>query len=315
MKLRTILPIFVLVLGLGAALSSCTTESTPSSNVSTGLMVNSMSSSQITAVWTRDGSDATTDTLIATDAGGNVVASAIALSPSNTATLTGLIPSTLYNVSVGSANGRTASIEWATATRSGKITVYETADPATGHPSGLIFADLTGVARAASISGVDSLLIDLVLSSDTTSPYPYLSFQGANVKGSFIFNGKATILGDSYYTVSGGNGLDNQFFSSGFGGQFAGGHSYFDKFDTTNQPRNNSVVLYAKTGLIPPHYARVEIVPQTNGLLWKDVGSYRAIDVIVSYQPIPDKAYAGRPGAIRGHDAPRIPVTNRIVIQ
>jgi hypothetical protein len=283
-------------------------------------MVNSMSPSQISAVWTRDAGDATTDTLIATDGSGTVVASAIALSPSNTATLTGLIPSTLYNVSVGSANGRTASIEWATATRSGKITIYETGDPSASHPSGLILGDLSGVARAASISGVDSLLIDLVLATDNTSPFPYLSFQGADVTGSLIYSGRATKLGDTYYTVSGGSGLDNQYFTSGFSGQFAGGHNYFDKFDTTNQPRNNSVVLYAKTGLIPPHYARVEIVPQTNGLLWKDIvvgaNTYRAIDVIVSYQPISDKAYAGRAGgAIRGHDAPKVAVTQRVAIQ
>jgi hypothetical protein len=279
------------------------------------LEVNSLSSSQITATWTRDGSDATTDTLIATNAGGTIVASAIALSPSNKATLTGLSPGVLYKITVGSRGGRSSSVEWATATRSAKITLYETADPTSGHPSGLIFGDPSGVARAASVSGADSLLIDLVLATDNTSPYPYLSLQSANVVGSQIWNGRATVFGDTTYVIteSGGNGLNAQYFSSGFNNEFNAGHNYFDKFDELNQTKGSSIVLFMKTGLIPPHYARVEIIPQANGLLWKNVGSYRAIDVVVSYQPMSDKAYAGRPGAIRGHDAPKVDGYYKIV--
>lgn len=262
----------------------------------TGLEVTSVSSTQIAVRWIRDATEQGVDTVIAKDAstGAVVVAKPVILT-TPAWILTGLSPNVKYHVSVVSSSGNSSpAIEWATATRSQMMTLYETAVPNNAtHPSGLV---LGPVAHTAAIDGTEQSSIDLVLATDNALPVPpFLSLQGADVVGSGIPSGRKTLVGNSAFIVKAG--FDGDFYTDDFVGEFTSEYNSQPIPGTTSDP----FIILVKTA--DNHYARVQVVPQSNGLLWKDVPigpiSYRAIDVIVSYQPIQNAPYASRPGMIR----------------
>lgn len=316
MNIRNIF-LLIAVFVAGSYLAGCTEEDGPvgpGDDTTTyakpsNLQVTSISATEIKARWQRGAGDVGVDTLIATPVGGGAEMKVVtAKSASDTsATLSGLSVGTQYDITVAAhgTNGRTAAIRWATATRSGVITLYETADNTAGHNSGLVLGannETSSTAHSASTIGAEKLDIDLVLATDNSLTLPFLSLQGADVTGSGIPGGRVTRLGNNYFIVAGG--LDFDFYAASIASEFTLGVNFFPVLGAVSNP----IILLVKTA--DNHYARVEIVPQSSGFLWKDVvvgsNSYRAIDVIVSYQPTTGVAYAGRPVDIaRGFNTPR----------
>jgi hypothetical protein len=291
MKLRFSLMTLALTAGLSFGLSSCTEEENPlvpTVGVPSDVMINTLDANQITAKWTRSADDLGGDTLIVTDKATGIESKAIAFAGTSSATVNGLSAGKLYDVQVASEGGRTVAIEWATAARSGKIKLWETSGTGAGQPSGLIIGPSThgAVAAALSVNAADNALIDIVLATDPAVPTSNISLQSAHIEG---------------YYVSGG--LDNDYYTSGFGGRITT-KGYYDQFALA--PNNMSAVCLVRTET--GYYARVEIVPQADGKLWNvDASNNRSIDVIVSYQSIVNKPYASRPigKRVRGVSAPK----------
>jgi hypothetical protein len=304
MKIRITLMTLTVALGLG--FGGCTEEENPINGggtnygVPTGLKVNSVAADKIGAMWTRAADDIGADTLIAIAPSGAEVKEVIAAGTSS-GVISGLSANVLYTIKVASTGGRTAGIEWATATRSGMLTLYETFDNTAGHFSGLI---LGPTPRTASTEGPDSLLIDVVLATDNSVPkVPFLSLQGANVVGSGIPTGRSCYFANNVFSVKGG--LNNDYYTTSFASQITN-KKYYDEFG--DAPDSSSIIIGVVTE--DNHYARIEVVPQTNGKVWKDVpitgGSARAIDVIVSYQPLTGKGYASRPFNTVRREIPKV---------
>ena len=304
MKLRNTFFMLALSVSMAFLITSCTTEpGTPpvTGTAPTGVQANSISATQINVRWTRDATDVTADTIIAADpTTGAVLATTPVLSTASAGSLTGLQLNQKYDIWIGSAGGRSAKVTWATATRSGPgfITLYETADNTNGHFSGLVLGPNP---HGASITGAEKTFIDLVLASRSDLGSPFISLQAASVDSSGIIGGRATKLGNSSFTV--GGGIDKDFYSTGFSGEFSSGINSFPYFNEVMVSDTTTIVL-VKTA--DNHYARVEIQkqPSNGNKLFKNItGSngkpYRAIDVVVSYQPIIDAAYAGRPTEVR----------------
>ena len=299
MKLRYSLLTLAVAMGLTFGLSSCTEEDpiVPCVGIPTDVMVNTLNENQITAAWTRSADDVDADTLILIEADGTEH-SAIAMGTSTTATVTGLSTGKVYTVKVASVGGRTAGFEWATAIRTQGITIYETSGSGAGQPSGLALTyGASQKAQALSINSADSLKIDLVLATDPTADAAFLSLQGANVVGSQIPTGKSAQLGDTVYLVNGG--LDADFYSTGFASRITT-KKYFDQFNSVG----GSAIVLVKT--MEGNYARVEVKEQADGKLFRMVSGVKAVDLIVSYQPLGGKAYASRPITRRGFAVPKL---------
>jgi hypothetical protein len=299
MKLRYSLLTMAVAMGLTFGLSSCTEEDNPivpGISAPTNVMVNTLDANQISAIWTRGSDDTGVDTLIVRNANSGARAgTAVAFAGTSTATVNGLSANTLYTVSVASADNESAGIEWATAARSGKIKLWETAGTGAGQPSGLIIGPSTHgtVAAALSVSHPDAALIDIVLATDPSVPNSLISFQSAHTIGSQLPDNDSTNFADTVYYVSGG--LNNDYYSSGFGSRITT-KGFYDQFSLA--PLNSSAICLVRTQ--SGYYARIEIVPQADGKLWNVNGSdQRSIDVIVSYQSLPNKPYASRPAGKR----------------
>ena len=269
------------------------------------LQATSISGTQIKARWHRASDDVGVDTLIAVPVGGGteVKATTTASSTDSMATVSGLTTGVSYNLYVAAQGtaGRTGPIVWMTANRFGPITLYETADNTAGDYSGL---DLS-TGTALSTIGGQADQIDIVLATDNGAgvPYPYLSLQAADVAGSGIpGTTRLTRFGNNYYIVDGG--LNNDFYSASFASEIST-VNYINIDSTMHTP----IILLAKTADL--NYARIEIMKQANGYLWKDVtrgaNTYRAIDVMVSYQPTVGIGIASRPAMTRqGSNSPKV---------
>jgi hypothetical protein len=293
-------------MGLMFGLVACTEENpvVPGTDVgvATNVMVNTPDANSITAKWTRAADDTGNDTLWVSEVGTSTEVYAVAFAGTSTATVAGLSTGKLYNVQVGNSTGnRSVAIEWATAMRSATVTIFETSGSGAGQPSGIALSYNGGTATALSINSGDSLKIDLVLATDTDpalSP-AFLSLQGANVFGSQIPTGKATKIDSNVFYVSGG--LDNDYYTSGFSSRIVN-KKYYDGFATAPANMSAIVLVFTEDG----HYARVEVKPQPDGRLYKMVGSVKAIDCVVSYQPLMNKAYASRPVARQRLSVPKL---------
>jgi hypothetical protein len=200
---------------------------------------------------------------------------------------------------VGSTAGSNI-IVWAPASSSGTFRLYETADPSSSHPSGLV---LGTTAHTASISGAEASNLDLVLGTDASQPttQPGLSLVSPDDGRSLIPVGvsvKSTDFASSADIVKGGLPMDKLSSSITF--------SASGSYDISSAFRDSSSAIIA-VRTQDGHYARVEIVPQaasttfqgnTGHFLWGDTGglpSYRFVDLNVTYQPTANLAYAGRP--------------------
>lgn len=245
------------------------------------LAVNAADESSITVLWTRDPLDHTPDTV-------NYQA---------VSQVTNADP----------VSGATA-ITWATATKASNLTIYETADNTSGHGSGLVLGD--GTTRVASVLGADATKLDLVLASNSAITLPFLSLVAPSVSSlTGITGGRQTVFDTNVYQI--GGDASNQQFTTTIAGTFpTSGSLIANQFDIPDGDfKDTSVVLLVYTA--DNHYARVEIIPQTNpsnpskSLLWKDVPiatapySVRAIVVNAWYQPTVGWGYVGRPTAIR----------------
>jgi len=300
MKFRYLLMTLAVAMGLTFGLSSCTEEDNPivpGVGVPTGVLVNTLNENQITAMWTRSADDVDADTLIVIEADGTEH-NAIAMGTTTSATVTGLSTGKVYTVKVASVGGRTTGFEWATAIRTSGITIYETSGSNSGQPSGLALTyGASQKAQALSIGSADSLKIDLVLATDPTADAAFLSLQGANVIGSQIPTGKSAQLGDTVFIVDGG--LDADYYSSGFSSRITT-KKFFDQFNRTG----GSAIVLVKT--MEGNYARIEVKKQADGKLFRMVSGVKAVDLIVSYQPLVGKAYASRPIKRGGFSVPKL---------
>ncbi len=306
MNIRISLLTLALAMGLTFGLSSCTEENpiTPGVGIPSGVLVNTLNENQITAMWTRSSDDIEADTLIVIEADGTEH-SATAMGTTTSATVTGLSTGMVYTVKVASVGGRTTGFEWATAIRTQGLTIYETTGSGSGQPSGIALSYNGAKAQALSINSADSLKIDLVLATDPTADGAFLSLQGANVVGSQIPTGKAAQLGDTVFIVEGG--LDADYYGSGFSNRITS-KKYFDQFNRTG---GSAIVLVKTQG---GNYARVEVKKQADGKLFRMVSGVKAVDLLVSYQPLVGKAYAARPIARRGYSVPKLAGEGSVVV-
>lgn len=308
MKLRYSLLTLAVAMGLTFGLSSCTEEEnpiTPGAGVPSDVMINTMDANTITAKWTRAADDTDADTLIVTDVAAGTEMTAIAFAGTSTAQVGGLSTGKLYSVQVASTGGRSAAIEWATAMRTANVTIFETSGSGAGQPSGIALSYNGGAATALSINSADSLKIDLVLATDPTADAAFLSLQGANVVGSQIPTGKSAQLADTVFIVDGG--LNADYYSSGFSSRITT-KKYFDQFSRTG----GSAIVLVKT--MEGNFARIEVMKQSDGKLYKIVGGVKAVDLAVSYQPLVGKAYAARPIVRRGYAVPKLAGEGSVVV-
>jgi hypothetical protein len=274
-----------------------------------GLEVTSISATQIKARWTRASDDVGVDTLIAVPVGGGVEmkATTTASSTDNTATVGGLVTGVSYNLYVAAQGtaGRTGPVVWMTAVRFGSeatpLRIWETADNTPGHFSGLILS--TGV--PTSILAANKNDIDVVLAIDNSLPAPGLALQGADVQGSGGLNRK-TRFGNNYYIVAAG--LNGDYYTTSFASEIKNSSDPSAvNFVPIPPAASDPIIILTRTA--DNNYARIEVVKQSNGLLWGEdatAAKNRFIDVVVSYQTTNNVGMAGRPGVVeRGFNTPK----------
>ena len=307
----------------GSAFFGCssTTAPTTTADAPTNVMVSSRSSSSIAVKWRRGTTDLSPDTIMATPVtGGTTTGSAmvtLAVSATDTmGVLVGLADGQLYNITVNGGGGTSAAITWAPADRlptSGTWRIYETADNTPGHFSGLILSGAN--AGPASTVGANKAQIDLVLASDVAAGYPFISLASPDVTSlTGLTSGKATSLSASAPYVAGG--LDAQWFSQSdiTTGIPTSTRTTVASPDSTNH--GASMCFNLATGDNPPHYVRVEVIPQplNNNYLWNVVSSsgtpFRYVDVKVSYQTVAGVGYASRGVPMLFSNAPRKAATH-----
>lgn len=202
---------------------------------------------------------------------------------------------------------------WATAKRlpfetNGQQTVrlWETAAPSSVGSAGLII-EPTGL-RVVSTESEDSNKIDLVLASEFMGgPDVFLSLVSPSVTTrSGIIGGKRTAFGNDSYIVEGG--LDEDYYTAeissliqdGSGGVNA---AFIYRYEQSDEVYGDPMIILLR--LANEHYARLEVVPQSDGLLYgMNSEGYRYCDVRLSYQEIQGAGYVSRPIA-RGTEIPR----------
>jgi hypothetical protein len=282
-KLISKLSIFAALAAVGFAGSSCTTEpGGTTTNPPTNVMVNSLSSTSIGVKWTRASNDVTADTVWAISSVGDT-SSLITTSTASSVILTNLASQKAYTITIRTSGGASAGMMWATADRYATVRLYETADPAPGHPSGLSLTPGAVVALSTAVTA-NQPLIDLSLASDVTVPVTFISLESAGVTGSGIPTGLRTVLlGDAAYIVRGG--LDSDYYSGDLSTKFSTNNNAqdFTGVAATNVVGGGDMIIPVKTST--GHYGRLAILRQADGNLFTTDGAGRhAIDVVVSLQ-------------------------------
>jgi hypothetical protein len=254
-------------------------------NPPTNVLVNSLSQSSIGVRWTRASDDLTADTVWAISSVGDS-SSVIASSSSSSAILTGLQGQKAYTITVRTSGGASAGMLWATADRYATVRLYETADPAPGHPSGLSLTP--GAVTSLSVDLVATQrLVDLSLATDVTVHGSNISLESAGVAGSGIPTGlRSVLLGDDAYIVRGG--LDSDYYSGDLSTKFSSNNHAQDFTGAlaTTVVGGGDLIILVKTST--GHYGRLAILRQADGNLYTtDASGYHAIDVVVSLQAGP----------------------------
>src|SRR5688572_22808885 len=211
MKIRNV---FILMAALvsGLYFSGCTEEDgTPTGNPPTAVQVTGMGGNPggytFGVRWTRASNDVGANKIVATPVAGSAAATEVVTSSTATSGTITVPTSGKYTITVQASDGsNSAGVEWATTTRSNKLTIYETADNTPDHGSGLILGtpgETGATAEVVSITGPKASQVDLVLATDNSlpAPGPYLALQGADVAGSGIPGGRATRIGNGPFQV------------------------------------------------------------------------------------------------------------------
>lgn len=280
-------------------LASCTEEdgivNPPGTNDVDSLAATALSSTSIRVRWS---GGTTSDQVVATPTGGGT---AVTVNSSNgVATITGLTLGQTYSIKVTNADGESGALTWAPARRwpfetngSQTVRLYSTGAPLPTQPSGLIF-DASGI-QTVSIRSSDSDDIDVVLAFNEDENVP-VSLVSPGVDGSGIYDGKNTIFGDDAFLVDGG--LDNDFYGTPIQNLFTDNRN---GTDVERRAGGSAELGWSKIILVKAqsgsnvHYARIELVPQSNGQLFGEESTYEFVDLRVSYQTIPNAGYVGRP--------------------
>jgi hypothetical protein len=275
----------ITVHGLGGSSGAVTWPTGGSSNPATNLLVDALSSTSIGVRWTRASDDLTADTVWAISSVGDS-SSVIASSSSSSAILTGLQGQKAYTITVHTSGGASAGMLWATADRYATVRLYETADPAPGHPSGLSLTP--GAVTSLSVALVATQgLVDLSLATDLTVHGSNISLESAGVAGSGIPTGlRSVLLGDDAYIVRGG--LDSDYYSGDLSTKFSSNNNAQDFTGAlaTTVVGGGDLIILVKTST--GHYGRLAILRQADGNLYTtDASGYHAIDVVVSLQAGP----------------------------
>jgi hypothetical protein len=294
-KLTTILSRLAMLGMASLTVASCTTETTTppattTAGAPTSIMALSKNSTTVSIEWTRASDDNTPDTVIAMN-GSTVASSAISGSTDTKWDVTGLTEGTAYVFSVHSTGGSSPTITWMTAERTSTVSIYETGDPSSSDPSGLVLASATnGGTQAISLSG--ALNADLVLGSFVDNTLPSgISLVAGNVHNVAWSDTKINGRGD--YILG---GLDNNYRATDYTNDMD--TATLNAYDIPNDAVYNtkgSRVLIVKTA--DTHLALVEVVPDpSTGLLYRtNATGYKYVVVNVSYQAVVNTPYAGRP--------------------
>ncbi|MFI5264014.1 MAG: hypothetical protein ACHQM6_05830, partial [Candidatus Kapaibacterium sp.] len=199
-------------------------------------------------------------------------------------------------VTPNAVEGSTASantIVWAPANLTSAIRLYETSD--LNNPSGLVLGATSTTAFLSSPQNIDLVLATI---PGASSP-PFVSLQAADITGGVGAGGKKTDLVTTGHHP-GGFAMDIET-APDITGLFISGEDRFIDFPLRNFG-DSSVFFVVKTADNPPHYARIEIIPQpqsstTPGYLWGDSPTNkRFADLNVTYQHTASWGYVGRPG-------------------
>jgi hypothetical protein len=194
------------------------------------------------------------------------------------------------------------AITWAPASRTtgpnpdGTFRIYETADAATGHPSGLILGPITSTLSVGDVSAATT--IDLVLATDTSRLPPSLVLVSADDSRSLIKGTPRVADFGQVDFVTGGLAMD---YLNASLINIPSGASSAGSFIIPTGTSGRSAVVPIRTA--DNQYARVEIIPQASNsnALWGNTGVVGTpsnryyIDVNVTYQTGQHLPYAGRP--------------------
>jgi hypothetical protein len=316
-KLITSFSRLALLAAIGFGFASCTTEDTvgPGNNGAGPLNVaaNSRSATSIGVAWQRQTSDVTADTVVAM-ANGVEAQRVVVAAPDTTAVVNGLALNTLYVITVHSAAGVSSSVTWAPAIRTQTVRLYETADNAGGHFSGLVLNgnDIGQGPSAAAVSTADAapnhLSADVVFASDQSNTNSFLTIVSPAVTSiSGIEAGKYSKFSSPYQDPVAGRatGMDQIYYTGDLRTTIAtSGTSIVNAIELTTTTNENPLVFNVLTA--DNHFARVEVMPQPSngGRLYAGSAGQNYIDVMVSYQPLTNTPYASRATPIQKNVAP-----------
>jgi hypothetical protein len=312
-RLVTTFSRLAVVAALGFGFASCTTEDTTGpGNNGTGpsnVAANSRSESSIGVAWHRQSSDVTADTVVVM-ANGAVVKNQVVAAPDTTAVVVGLTLNTLYTISVHSKAGVSSNtVTWAPATRTQTVRLYETADNSGGHYSGLVLNgnEIGQGPNAVAVSTADAapnhLSTDIVFASDQTNTNSFLTIVSPAVTSiSGVESGKYTKFSNPIQIAG---GMDNIYYTGDLRTTIAtSGTSIVNAIELTTTTNQQPLVFNVLTA--DNHFARVEVQPQPSnaGRLYAGAAGQNYIDVKVSYQPLSNTPYAGRPAPMMKNVAP-----------
>lgn len=299
------------VLALGVAmlgLSSCTEEdivgggNTQTNGIAT-LSATSLANNGIRVRWTAGTS---TDTVYVTSGGAlpiknsEVRTQVIQGTTYYLVDIPGLATGGVYTIQVRNDDGVSNSIQWAPAFRTETFRLWETAAPIAVGASGVVFNN-DGTFNVVSTESADSVNVDLVLATENNAGSDvFVALVSPSVTSrSGIQDGNSTVFADSVYLVSnaGGSALDNDFYTGPLSNLMSTANGQnLNRRTGTAISTNDAVIAIIRTE--DNHYARIEIIPQSNGQLYgADANGYKFTDIRMSFQTAQGVPYAARPVA------------------
>jgi hypothetical protein len=309
-RLVTTFSRLAVIAAVGFAFASCTQEETVATgNGPTSVAANSRSATSIGVAWHRQSTDVTVDTVIVM-ANGAVVKTQLTSSTDTTAVVEGLSLNTLYTIYVGSQAGRSATpVTWATAIRTENLRLYETADNTAGHFSGLVLNgnDIGLGPNAATVSvsasAPNRAFSDIIFASDTSNHTSFLTIVSPAVTTlSGIDAGKYTKFSNATQVAGGMNSI---YYTGDLRSTITtSGTNIINAIELNTTTSAQPLVFNVLTA--DNHFARVEVLPQASngGRLHGGTAGTNYIDVSVSYQPLTNTPYAGRPAPLMSNVPP-----------
>jgi hypothetical protein len=332
-KLTTVVSSIALA-ALGATVgafsfASCTNPSSPATTVGapTNLMALSKDANTISIKWTRGANDTAAET-VAVAANGTTISTLQEPASVTSLDLTTLNTGTVYTITVTSSGGST-SINWMTANRTpslgaAPLRIYQYSG--TG-ASALILNGAAGTAQVVSLKNNPTAPTTVDFIFDDTADVNSLDNNGVSLinspTGMTFETAQAYdntwkhlwVNTDAHYVVG---GLDSDWSATDYSSAVDAITAITDETKRGDEfpiPSDNGYTAKGARVLLvltsDGHFAKVAILPQSDGRIYGGTWPNQYIDVNVSYQTAANENYAARPHSRINYGpgrAPQVPV-------